>query len=200
MKKTKTTALASLPKTATSKTSIAVVAASIQKKAQPKSKKVLDIEIKTKDDRALVMATVKEIKEMVKEAQVSEAKILDPLKTAMEETKNLFKPFYDSAKLVEKIGKDKILAFDEKATIAATALTKQLETGKIKKVSTFMNKLQEVEASTEGVRVTKEIIVEDIAKVPREFLVPDMVAIKAAFKDGKKVAGCKEVEKKGLTI
>jgi FKBP-type peptidyl-prolyl cis-trans isomerase 2 len=51
-----------------------------------------------------------------------------------------------------------------------------------------------------GTRNTKYVKIVDENKIPREFLVPDMVAIKEAMSQGKKVAGCEWDTKQTITV
>jgi hypothetical protein len=50
------------------------------------------------------------------------------------------------------------------------------------------------------VRRTWEVEIVDASTIPREYLVPDLAAIKKALQAGQKVKGCKLVQKKGLAI
>jgi hypothetical protein len=78
----------------------------------------------------------------------------------------------------------------------------KFESGEIKKVSTLLGKQAELHTSSEdaSVRRVKVVEITDEKKIPREYLVPNLVAIKNALLQGVTVQGAKIVEQKSIAI
>lgn len=180
-----------------------VVIASIEKKAG-KYLKILSstLEIKTKEQYENSAIYLKELKACKKEAEVKEATITTPLKKALDATKALFKPFYTKVDVTEQLTKKAMLTFISEQEDKIKKLEAKFEKGEIKKVNTLLNKTAEhtITSGTASVRTTKEVVIVDEAQIPREYMMPDLSKIKAAFKNGIVVKGCKIEDKKGLAI
>lgn len=159
---------------------------------------------KTEAQAAEVLSKLNKAKDEIIERK---EQITKPLNAALKSARELFKPLevdLDGAIHVVKESMSKyhteveekrkkklaqIAAREEKGTIKTeTALRKVGEVGDVKKkVNTDQGEVQYAKV--------KEYVVEDEKKLPRKYLVPDMGAIKADLKAGKKVPGAKIVEK-----
>lgn len=184
-------------------TSTAIVVKSLEKDASPIIKKLEKITaVKTKQDYEDAAAQLKLLKGLKKVAEEKEKAIVDPLKTAIKNVQELFEPFIDNVIDLEKNYKGMMLDFINKQDEKKEKLLDNFSTGKIKSIEKYTeaviaNSVSNTNAST---RTTMVVEVEDEKLIPREFLVPNMVKIKEAFKTGKTVKGCKYVQKKGIAI
>lgn len=179
-----------------------VVIASIEKKAGKYLSKLSNLNIENKQDYENSAIALKELKAYKKEAELKEATITTPLKKAWDATKALFKPFYKKVDDIEQLTKTAMLTFIAEQDAKIKKLEAKFEKGDIKKVNTLMDKTAEhtIVSGAASVRVTKELVIVDVALIPREYLIPDTAKIKTAFKEGKTVKGCKMEDKKGLAI
>lgn len=166
---------------------------SLEKSALKTRKQLSDLVVTTQEEFELAGKLIKELKEKVKEAQKSEATILDPLKQAMEATKAHYRPFYNDVAELEADTKSKMKLFVEKQSKLIEKAKDDFEGGKIKKASTYMNKVETLSvqsAKGASVRKVKTLVINDFTKIPREYLVPDEAKIKEALLSGKTIAGC----------
>lgn len=203
MSKTKTLTKKTPPSTITKAVSAQVVIAGIEKKAGKNFSALQKLSIVDGDAYDKAAQLLKELKNFKKEGETQEALIADPLKQALLATKSLFKPFYEKVSLIEQGTKSAMLDFLAAQEKKTRALQEKFDSGEIKKVSTLMGKTAALAVHSGFVapRVTKEVIVDVLQDIPREFLMPDMQKIKAHYKDtGKVVKGCKLEERKGLAI
>lgn len=180
----------------------AVVALSLQKKAAPISKKISSLVIKTEHDYESAAVLLKQLKDYAAEAKKKQDDMLDPLKLVADRIKNHFKPFLDSVKLIEKDTKDKMDKFLELRESAVQKVVNAFEEGKIAKPQTYLKKIKElsVTSSVANVAMLDTVEVVDISKIPREYMLPDLKAIKEALLAGKKVAGCKLTKTRSIRI
>lgn len=168
-----------------------IVLKALQKESLSPSKRLSSLEIKTQEDFELAGVLLKQLKGYGKQALEREEQFTTPMKKLLTDMKNLFNPFRDSVALIELDTKDKMLAFVERNKQAQLKLEKQFASGEIKKVSTLVSKQTALEITSTSAQVRKvwTAIEVDARKTPREYLIPDTAAIKAALKDGKTVAG-----------
>lgn len=165
----------------------------LEKTASKTRKQLSDLVVSTQEEFELAGKLIKELKEKVKEAQKSEATILDPLKQAMEATKAHYKPFYNDVAELEADTKNKMRLFVEKQTKLIEKAKDDFEGGKIKKASTYMSKVENLSvqsAKGASVRKVKVLVINDASRIPREYLIPDAAKIKEALLQGKTIAGC----------
>lgn len=179
-----------------------VVLKSIEKTSQPLLRKAVDLDIKTKEDYELAGKLISQLKDMAKQAKAEERKITDPLNEALTATRKHFKPFFTAVESTEAEIKERMLAFLSKQEEKANKLGKQLEDGKIKKLSTYASKVNDLHVSNEHASVRNVKVVEIVKEstIPREYLVPDLNKIKAALVEGKKVPGCILTTKQTIAI
>lgn len=186
----------------TKTTSVQIVLASLSKKAKPLQNKLSDLEVKSQSDYDLAGNLMKQLKTLAKESEAEKKKMTDPINQTLKAVREHFKPFEDVVAELEVNTKAKMLAFVEKQEAEQKKLEEKFEQGKIKKVSTLVAKQDELHVSSQhsSIRKVKVVEVENESKIPREYLVPDMAAIKEALLAGKKVNGCKLVDKNNIAI
>lgn len=177
----------------------AIVFKAIEKKAAPILRKLQSLSIETKADYEKAATLTKELKALGKEADAKLRSIIDPLKTATENARELFRPFKESIVEVEAQIKAAMLAYVETTTKERARLDAKFEAGSIKKASTYLDKAAELEV-TDNLRNTWALVEVDASATPREYLVPDLAKIKAALKEGKKVKGWKYEQQKTIAI
>lgn len=172
----------------------AVVVASLQKQAQPLVKHLSTIAtINTKQEFELAAEKIKSLKNLAQLADTEEKKISAPLNDALKATREHFKPFKNLVGEWEQKIKLLMSVFVEGQKKKLAKVEEDFSTGKIKKLSTAQNKMEAiVPENTDSVQVRKvwTMRIVDEKKIPREFLVPNEAAIKAALKNGSKVPGC----------
>jgi hypothetical protein len=171
-----------------------VVFKSIEKKSMPLKKKVTDLVIKSQKDFDLAGQILKQLKDLDKSAKAEEAKIADPLKEALAATKLHFKPFHDSVAQIEADTKGKMIQFMNKQQAEQVKLAEKVESGEIKKASTFLRKSEELNVSgsvNTKLRKIKKLVISKESLIPREYLIPDETKIKLALEAGVKVPGCR---------
>ncbi len=169
----------------------AIVMAALEKESAPTIKKVSNLVIESNEDFELAGQLMKLLKQKATQAREREESLTNPLKSVLADIRTLFKPFRDNIDILEFDTKRKMLAFSTQQSAQAKKLEADFASGKIKKVSTLLSKQNELEVSSafSGVRKTWTAVCVDADKTPRAYMVPDEVAIKAALKAGKKVAG-----------
>lgn len=179
-----------------------IVVQSLLKKFKPLERKLTDLTVNSKESYDTAGALVKQMKELAKMADIEEKKITDPLNQALKAAKEHFKPFKDEVKQIEEATKADMIKFLDKQQGKQKALDKKFEDGEIKKVSTYVAHQEEltVQSRNSQVRGVQVLVIDDVNKVPREFLVPDEKLIKEALKAGKKVAGCRMETKTNIAI
>lgn len=181
-------------KTKSEQTNTMVVVASLQKQAQPFIKQLGGIAtINSKAEFKEAAEKIKKLKILAQSAEVEEKKITQPLNDALKATREHFRPFKNLVGEWEQKIKLLMSVFVEKQKKVAAKVEDDFANGKIKKLSTAQNKMAAVTPeNTDSVQVRKvwQLRIVDENKIPREFMVPNESAIKAAFKNGSKVPGC----------
>lgn len=170
-----------------------VVLKSLQKDAQKPIKAITDLEISTNEDFTLAGMHLKQVKQIAKLAKDKEEVFTIPLKKLLADVTNLFKPFRDEVKQIEESTKAKMLEFTNQQEQAKKQLEQDFSDGKIKKVDTLLKKSAALEVSSAFSQTRKiwTAIEVDGTKTPREYMEPNLAAIKEALKAGKKVNGWK---------
>lgn len=185
----------SMIKKSAPQTNVAVVLKSIEKKAAPIMKRLAGLQITTNDEFTKAGKLMGELKELGKVADGEQSKITDPLQQALKATREHFKPFQKALDALQSDIKQKMVAWVNKQEAEKLKVAAKLESGDIKKVSTFLRKTEEATtAATSEHSVTRKIkvlVCVNAKATPREYLVPDEALIKAAIVGGKTVAGWK---------
>ncbi len=168
-----------------------VVLKSLQADARGALRKVSGLEIKTQEDFDLAGELLAKAKDYGARAKEKEDSLTKPLMGVVNDIRSLFKPFRDEIRKIEEMKKSDMLLFLSKNKAKQAKLSEDLESGKIKKMSTYATKNLELEVrgTTSTVRKIWTAVEVDAKLTPREFLIPDESAIKEALKAGKKVKG-----------
>lgn len=182
--------------------STAVVVATLEKLAAPVMRKVTDLKIKTKEDFELAANLVKKLKEWSKEASEQESKIINPMKEAMKAAQLHFKPFRNRVAEIELFTKSQMDLFLSNQEAKLKQLEANFSTGKIKKVSTLLASQDSLRVDNGAAQIRKvwKVNIIDAKKIPREFLIPDEVAIRESCKSGKVPAGCEWRQENTIAI
>jgi hypothetical protein len=174
----------------------------------------LDIEVEIRNEKDLQNANEKLILVKTIQKQVSEKKssIIKPLNQALLNVRALFAPIEDRIYTAEKVIKNKIIEYTEKQRKKAEKekekLAKKVEKGQIG-FDEAVEKLEKVESVQKNiktddgvttVKVVKKVVIENESLLPREYLIPDMVKIRADALAGKEIPGVKVVDEKILAI
>ncbi len=170
------------------------------------------LKVLTPEDRAAAIAEGLAIKGYGDRATKRKEEITKPLNAALASARALFKPVEDAADTAVRLIKSKIVAYDNEERAAALkkqqALVDRVDRGTMKEETAERKALEIVEpektthiATGKSTTTTRiEYVVEDKTKIPYIFLVPDMVAIKAAFKMGNPVPGVKAETKTDINF
>lgn len=179
----------------------AIIVKSLEKESKKESAKILDLLIKSPEDKKIMAELLSSLKKKVVEAKAKESEIIDPMQLSVKRVKALFKPFYDSAALVESEGKKRLIEWEEEQEKRQAKLEEKYNEGKIS-VTKYLQSSDDLksEKSAASTRSIDTLVVEDVEKIPRKYMVPDERLILADLKAGKKVAGCKLEKRKSITI
>lgn len=133
------------------------------------------------------------IKDRQKQIAERKAKIVDPLNTAMKETKALFKPFEDQLDKLAVEAKIQLEAYlnkrEEKAQKALEAVGNIK--GNLDDTIKKLEKVQEKFARLDGTRTLKQLVIFDAKKIPEDYWMINEPALKAALMLGKDIPGAK---------
>jgi hypothetical protein len=180
----------------------AVVLAALEKEAAPLIRSLNKISIVDNDSYVIASQKVSALKQLKKMADEREKSLIDPLKKVISDIKTLFEPFTSKVNQLEIEFKQQMLEHDRKLEAAKEKVKKDLQGGKIAKLSTAARKLSTLELAPSEATVKKIWVLEEVdaSLTPREYLVPNESKIKEALKAGNKVAGWKMVQKKTISI
>ena len=136
------------------------------------------------------------IKEAIDYVEQDKEKIYRPIKDALDEVNNRYKPWEKSLEEALKTINSRMTKYQTEVYAAQKKeeerIAKQLSKGKID-VETAIEKIEavaKVESTIETNFVNMpELVIENIAKIPREYLIPDEKKIKAALSAGISVPG-----------
>lgn len=182
----------------------AIVLASMETKASPlfaKLKKI--VEVNSQSDLDLVAEKMKALKEIKKLTMQERDEIVAPIRQSIARIEQLFDPFIDKIDQLEVSSKQLMVAYIDRQTLLAEKIEEDFESGKIKKVETYTDKLADAQVTSGGNfkrLVQKELVIEDESKIPRQYLSPKTAEIKSALLKGIKVLGCKLRTKNNVAI
>jgi len=164
------------------------------------------LEIKTADQMTSATDILGKIKTVGKIIKDKKESITKPLNEALRNARAFFAPIEGQWNEAERIVKSKMLAYQQAEQIKAAKQTEKIEK-KVEEGKMSFDKAAEkieqatpektVEAKSGAVqfRTIKEVVIEDETKIPREYLVPDMVKIKKGALAGVSITGVKVVDK-----
>ena len=162
------------------------------------------------DEASIESAVVllSETNKVADKVKAEKEKITTPLNEALRVERARWKPIEDAVTNAVATIKSKLVAYQrvaEEARVAKEAnLMARVEKGTMR-VDTAVAKMEALPDTNAPVttasgliqyRTVQKLVIEDINKIPREFLVVDEVKVKAALKAGNVVPGAKMVEEK----
>lgn len=179
----------------------------VEKQVNPIQTAVAEMVIKTPDDFTIAVELGGQIKKAQKFVTDKKELLTKPLNEALKNARAMFKPFETVLDNAESALKSKMLDFKAEEEKKRISLEARVEKGTIKQ-ETAVAKVQEMTTKTvkseTGAKATEtfriEYVVTDKAQIPLEYLVPDMVAIRQAFKEGKPVAGVEARKVSSMTF
>jgi hypothetical protein len=134
------------------------------------------------------------IKAKQKEIKVTKDKMVDPIKQGLKEIMDFWKPFEERLAIVDSYMSSQQLDYRKKLVAESekkqAEVEKKIEKGEI----TFeqaSKKIEKVEMKVDAIptRIQKKAKVIDKAKLPLDYLIPDMVAIRRDLLKGEKIPG-----------
>lgn len=168
--------------------------------------------VATKEDYDGALDEGKKIKDILSKVETRREEITKPLNTALKSARELFKPIETSlGEALDTIRMKMTVYHNEQLRIAReeeAKIAKKLEEGRIKP-ETAIRKMEAVvvpvkttatEKASATMRTVQKWRVVDKSKIPLEFLVEDMVKIRASFRAGTPVAGVEQYEESELAI
>lgn len=169
------------------------------------------LEIKNPEGEAKAVELVKKIKTVGQIITDKKKSIVDPLNEALRNAHLFFAPFEQQCAKAEQTIKYKLLIFraeqEERAIKRVEKIVAKVETGKMdfktaepKIAATELSKTIGTPQASVQYRTVKDVVIEDEAKIPREYLVLNMVKIRADALAGKIIAGVEVVEKQIVAI
>jgi hypothetical protein len=184
---------AKIKKAVTEAISTEVIVSSVEDKAKGHFSKLKKLsKITSKEDMEIAGQQVKALKEIAKEAKKQKEGITNPIYEAIAKIEELFKPFENKVKNADTETKLLIQEFLDDSEKKLKQVEHDFKTNKIKKVSTFTEKTNELQVGSTGatkVRKVTKMFITDAKKIPDKFYVIDEGAVEAALKNGEKVPG-----------
>lgn len=163
----------------------------IEKQATPVLTSAVKLAIKNQEDYTAAANVLSQIKAQQKIVKAESDKELVPLKQGIDAVKARWSGITSKLVEAELDLKDRMLLWHNKQEAKRIALEQKFEEGKIKTTATLEKQLAKVVpvSATASVRKKKVYTVVNEAAIPREFMVPDMSAIKTSFENGVPVPG-----------
>lgn len=182
-----------------------VLVASLEKKANPaikKLKKIVTVDSVEEFQEAGIQLKV--IKAVRKEAADEMSSMLSGIKLTEKKIREHFKPFFDKVDSLEADYKLLMSVFLEQSKKKQAKLNEDFETNKVKKISTYNNKLASMTVTHvkggASIRKVQKLFIVDEKKIPREYLVPNEKKIREALEAGENVPGCELKYVEGISI
>ena len=160
----------------------------------------------TKDlEKAItLLSKIKQAAKIIKEKKEEFTK---PAREIIKSARDLFKPLEEKCIEAEGIVKVKMIDFNDKEEAKAIKeekrVVEKVEAGKItpqealEKIDKITpEKVVEAKGGKIQYKKIKEVVIDDELKIPREYLMLDMVKIRRVALNGKEIAGVSVIEKK----
>ena len=166
--------------------------------------------IETAENYTAAIDLVSKLKETGSGIKAKKESITKPLNEALKNARDLFAPIEKQFTNAEAIIKTKLLDYkrkkDAEAAAAEAKIAKQAETGyiKLETAERKMGEIKRVETTTHGaigqvqVRKIKKVRITDASALPREYLIPDEVAIRRDALGGKTIPGVEVYEEETI--
>ena len=179
---------------------VSVIAKAFEAKVKPLLK--WDGKIVNQEDFKKAEATLYKVKELLRSADKKEKEITGPIMESVKKTRELFKPFKNLVEGWEAKVKEEMTAFLNRQEKLIEKVGEDFEAGKIKKAETVFKRQENLAVERDHAKVRQIAVLRiiDLARIPREYMVPDEAAILADLKAGKKIAGVELEYQKQIAI
>lgn len=143
----------------------------------------------------------KEISKTKKILELQKQEIVGPLNQALKKTRELFKPYEQRLEIVDGWLKEQMLQWEAIQEAERKKKEAEVETKIAEGEMTFEEagrKIEKIEKKIEAVptREIEEVEIYDKEALPRTYLIPDLMAIKAFLKGGGTMSGARLVKRK----
>lgn len=170
------------------------------------------IQITTPEEYTAAVDLVSKLKDAGSKIKDLKESVTKPLNEALKNARKLFAPVEEQFENAERIMKGKLLAYkklrDAEVAAEEARIAAKVESGKMK-LETAERKvgaIERVESTTRGkvgeaqIRKIKKVRITDESLIPRQYLVPDMVAIRRDALGGKTIAGVEVYEEETVAV
>lgn len=164
-----------------------VVLASIEKKAAPLIKKLNALDIEDQTDYERAGKYLKTVKVYMKEAEAKRRSITDKLNAVVKEVNDLFRPFKNKMQKLEDAVKERMLEWHEEVEDNKQELIEAYEEDA--PISSQLRSAPVDNSSRYSSTKYLDEYIYNVKEIPAKYLLPNVAAIKAAIKAGKKVPG-----------
>lgn len=170
------------------------------------------LSVTSPDEYKSAIDIVSKLKETGSTIKNKKESITKPLNEALKNARDLFRPIEDQFKQAEMIIKGKMLDYkrkvDEEARKKEEQIAKRVEKGtlKLETAERKIDEVQRIDQTTKSdigevqVRKVKKVRITDETKIPREYLVPDMVKIRREALGGKEITGVEVYEDETMAV
>lgn len=169
-----------------------------------------EVQIKEQKDYEFAIDIVARLKDNGSKIKKLKESVTKPLNEALRNARSLFAPIEEQFTNAESIIKGKLLVYkqkvDEEVRQKEAAIAKKVEEGKLKleTAEKKIEKIERVENTTRGkigeisMRKIKKVRIVDEKLIPRNYLVPDMVAIRRDALSGISILGVEVYEEETI--
>ena len=159
------------------------------------------ITIQNKDNYVEAITLLNRINAMGKIIKLKKELITKPLNESLRNARELFKPLEDQFLNAEKIIKKKMLDYSQEVNKIAQEkeekIAERMEKGiiKLETAEKKINEVDRIKKTTQGsygkvtIRQTRKVRIVNLALIPREYFIPDMILIRNDALSGKNIAG-----------
>ena len=187
MKPTKQSTVATLP--------------ALRKQVAPIMQQALELRVTSAASYDTAMQHARELKAAAKRVATEKAKMLDILKAAVAVERDRWRPVEQIIEETDEILREKMLKFVEEDAARQQREEEKIIAAGYKNQSTVIRKIAAVEeAVTTGTSTRKELVITDVTLIPREYLLPDEVALRKALLEGAAIPGVELQEKKIIVV
>lgn len=180
----------------------------IQKEVSIYEERATGLTITTPEDMKIAVELLSKTNKILDNLTDEKNKVARPLLDAIAAERKRWKPFETALETAVKTIREKMMAYqkEQDAIIAKkqAQIVARVEKGtmRVETASTKLanmqdeNKTVSTDAGAVQWRTVHKLVIDDVALIPREYLVVNEVAVKEALKNGKQVAGAHLEEEK----
>lgn len=160
-----------------------------------------EVQITTKEEYEGAADLIARLKETGSKLKTTKESITKPLNEALKNARSLFAPIEEQFIKAESIIKTKLLDYkkkiDEEARQKEVSIAARVEKGtlRLETAEKKIDAIERVDNTTRGkvgevqIRTIKKVRIVDASALPREYLIPDEVAIRRDALGGKQIPG-----------